>query len=117
MKLEIGQEVYYVPSDNRNNPYISTIAKISTKWVYLSPEWHGRFNKKTMSMDGGAYTSPGVVYHSRDDYESKVAVDAYWKKTLGRFVLCNTRPSHVTIDDIDVICNILTPPKAEGETC
>ena len=110
MKLQQGQEVYYVPSSRRGSPSVCTIAKVARKWVYLEPERYGRFDKETLRVDGQGYSSPATIYYSKEDYDSKVIADNYWRKNLGDSLRgLYHRPSHITIDDIDVIRGMLFP--------
>lgn len=70
-EIKPGDELYYVPSGNRNgNPSWITVQKVGRKWITLP--YRMRCDKETLVVDGGDYQSPGRCYRSAEEYyESK----------------------------------------------
>ncbi len=76
--VEVGQELYYMPSDNQrsglagsDDGHYVTVSKVGRKWAALD-SWHSRIHKDELWADGDGYASPGHCYLSRDHYLDSV---------------------------------------------
>lgn len=67
--FKVDDQVYYVPRDQRwDQPRYKFISKVGRKWIYCGDRF--RFDKETLQVDGGQYSSPGRVYRQLSDYEA-----------------------------------------------
>lgn len=78
VKLFVGQELYFVPSDSRNKPYWVTVNKIGSKWAQVSTTL--RINIETLWADGGKYISPGRCWFSVEAHEAEVRRVGAWRE-------------------------------------
>lgn len=102
--FEIGQTVFYTDNDRKGRIYPSKVESIGRKWVNL--EKHaGRFDKETMLLDGGQYSSPGKVYLSEEVYRNELAVEDLWKKFREAYTY--RAPEGVTVDNIREAARLL----------
>lgn len=77
-KLEVGQELYYVPANRRYaTPQVVTVEKIGRKWAQLSNR--ERIDIATRRADGGDYSSPGTCWSSKEEYELAVYTQKLWQ--------------------------------------
>jgi hypothetical protein len=75
--LEVGQTLWFVPSDTRwNREREMTVKKVGRKWA--KTDERTRVDIKTLMVCGGNYSSPGRCYLSRDEWESEKARKAAW---------------------------------------
>lgn len=65
-KYYIDQEVFYKP--NYKPGRVVIIDKIGSKWAYF--DYGKRFDMKTGVIDGGKYTSPGLIYLNKEEYDN-----------------------------------------------
>ena len=106
MNLHVGQELWYVRSDNRRNHpnHAVTVTKIGRKWAYIAlPSGHeyGRIDIESGAADAGNYESPGHCYLSEEDYLAAVALSEAWK-VLQRTIQQRFRPpSGLNLADIE----------------
>ena len=102
-KLEVGQELFFMPNEinNRTNRAgrIVTIEKIGRKWITLSSYGTMRAHKEELWVDGGDYISPGQCYHSENDYLD--TVKAYNEYEELRNLIKNNRRDKFTRSQIN----------------
>ena len=74
--MQVGQEVYYVPSEQRfGKPRFIEIEKVGRKWVTLKNRVH-RFDKARFTetgscpVDGAGYMPSGTVWAKKEDAEA-----------------------------------------------
>lgn len=72
-ELKVGQTVIFCPADSRNSPAEVTVTAIGRRWVSIADMGYGnaRFDKGTLEVDGGEYSSPGRIFLSRDDFNAE----------------------------------------------
>lgn len=75
---KVGDVVFVVRSRSRN-PGEVAITAIGRRWATLAGR-EGRFDIETGALDGGDFASPGEVYRSRDEWETKQALASTWSK-------------------------------------
>jgi hypothetical protein len=106
MELAPGQTVYVVRA--RRHPDCTfierTIQKIGRKWVELSDG--KRFDKETMLLDGGAYSSPGKVYLAQQDFHDEQAFNSTFE-AFRRAVQHQLAPSGLTLAKVRQAAEIL----------
>lgn len=105
-KWHVGQEVCMVCDGHCRLPPIVThakITKIGRKWATLddSPWRPSRFNIETGAIDGGEYSSPGMVYPSREAYQAETARQQAWDVLMRALNPCHhLPPAHLTTEEI-----------------
>lgn len=111
---KVGDTVFVRTFQVIGDGYEATIEKIGRKWATLSGRRARRFNLETGSLDGGAYTSPGKVYPSRDAFFNYKARLAAWSDFLaaGR---CYDVPEHLTLADIQSLTAKISTPITRGD--
>ncbi|MCP3680295.1 MAG: hypothetical protein GY782_08620 [Gammaproteobacteria bacterium] len=104
MSFKVGQKLYFVPFNIRRDgePRAVTITKVGRKWVCLNhPTWKPyRFDKDTMQVDGGDWSSPAKCYLNKEAYESEKKLNNAWAELQD--LILHSRPSKgVTLEDIN----------------
>lgn len=107
MSLQVGQRLYYVPSQGRITPSFVTVAKVGRKWATLDSG--RRINLETLRADGGGYSSPGSCWESKQAYEAEVALRDAWSGFKRRMDREYTKPAHLTLADIEEISKRIFP--------
>jgi hypothetical protein len=83
IKFNPGQKVLFVSAPLRlgSSPtmYEVEIERIARKWIYVKSRGIGRFDRKTLEVDGAGYTSPGRCYLDRAHYEAVCRAERMWK--------------------------------------
>lgn len=100
MKLEVGQKLWYVPSDSRQNQTEVTIQSIGRKWAKVC--YVGRIDINTLEVDGGKFSSPGKCYISQEEYDNYVLIRSAWAE-LARKIPMYSLPEGMTQEKIDLI--------------
>ena len=109
MKIEVGLKLYLVPSHRHGHPAIVEVGKVGRKWATLVPEYAGRFDINTLQLDGKGYSSPGMLYQSKDVYDEMVLLDNYWKENVtNKLRDIYHRPGHINLTDMDKLISILS---------
>ena len=94
--LEVGQELWYVPSDTRREAKAVIVTKVGRKWATLDN--HNRVDMETMDVDGGNYSSPGTCYLDRKAYEEQCRANKLFMEFYRKLGYCVKRG--VTAEDI-----------------
>ena len=111
-------EVFAVETlDRRYGPlaYEATISKIGRKWITASTASGRviRFDAVTRHLDGGAYSSPGMVYASKAEYRETTARQKAWKDF--RQILPYDAPDHLSEGDIAEIRDMIFPDEEKAD--
>ena len=108
MKLKVGQKLWYVPN-NRGGQHEVTVIKVGRMWAHVGTHVgiRGRIDMETLIADGGGYGSPGRCYLSQEHYNSELRRVRKWGELCQAMRLFNNPPKHITVDDIDVILNMV----------
>lgn len=111
-ELKVGQTVIFCPADSRNSPAEVTVTAIGRRWVSLANMGYGnaRFDKGTMDVDGGEYSSPGRIFLSWDDFNAE-RERAELRKQLR--TLANEYSNPYTLAQLRKAVRVLTNPKDE----
>jgi len=97
-EYKVGQKLWYVPSDSRRGPGREvTISAIGRKWAVLDNGVY-RFDINTGRVDGGQYSSPGVVYKDEQTYLTFKEAQEAWDKL--RYEMSYYLPNGVTKENI-----------------
>lgn len=72
-EFKVGQTVIFCPANSRKCPAEVTVTAIGRRWVSLAEMGYGnaRFDKVSMEVDGGEYSSPGRIFLSWDDFNAE----------------------------------------------
>jgi hypothetical protein len=109
MEYAVGQKVWFVPRDSRTGTGRElVVTSVGRKWVQLRAG-HNDFKVEIgkVDVDGGQYSSPGVLYVSEQAYHDYIALSVAWVK-LARVFVCITRPPpDVSMDDIQAAAVLL----------
>ena len=100
MKLEVGQKLWYVPSENNGRSREIIIESVGRKWV--KARFIGKIDINTLQVDGGKYSSPGKCYLSKEEYESYVNLCSAWRDLVTDLPLYSL-PKGMTQEKIDAI--------------
>jgi hypothetical protein len=109
---EVGMEVCVVETISlrvKPKPRTDKITKVGRKWITTTCI-HGfttRFDADTMRIDGGQYSSPGMVYADEEDYRRTTLKEELWKDLYIR--LTSQAPDHFTVDDVKSIRSLVFP--------
>ena len=76
------------------------VSKVGRKWVYFD-NGYSRFDKDTMQIDGGNYTSPGRVFVNKRHYDLKKEANELWVEVRKKVDLLWGTPSIETVDEIE----------------
>lgn len=97
--LEVGQELWYVPSYRGGEGHPVKIQRVARKWAYLEGSYRPeRISIDTLTVDGGEYSSPGQCYISKEVYEQQQEIKKEWADLVRR--LSHIPNQNVTIEDI-----------------
>lgn len=78
MNLNIGDKVYYVPSDLRNSPTYLTVKKVGRKNItFENTELYYDLELKNVQLKKYGYR--GNIYSSEEYYKEYVKVSEVWK--------------------------------------
>lgn len=106
-KLEVGMKLFFVfsrYSTGRNHREVE-VKSVGRKWAQLSNG--NRISLDTWVADGGNYSSPGMCYESRQQYEEKCKVNTEWE-WFRRLVNSHTSsPKEVTVEKIKQAVELL----------
>jgi hypothetical protein len=107
MMLEIGQKLWFVPSDRRwSQPREVTVTKIGRKWAYTNRYRNEeKVDKETLVVSGGGYASPGRCWLSQEEYEAHAAADREWRRLKNDMPW--SVPNGVTVEKIGVVRRLL----------
>lgn len=106
MEFHIGQVVYLSEelSKCRLRDAEFTVAKVGRKWIECSNG--DRFDKQTLQIDGGQYSSPGFAYLTKEAFYEKVELKQLWS-ALGYAIHYGGPPTNVTPADIRSAAEVL----------
>jgi hypothetical protein len=112
---EVGMEVCVVYTLNVRGdptPRTETITKVGRKWITLGDDYRqARFDAETMRIDGGTYSSPGMVYADKEDYLRTSLKEKLWKDF--RLRLPDAAPDHFTLGDVENLISLVQSPTDE----
>lgn len=74
-KLVVGQEVFYVSNERRDQPRYAKVVKVGRLWAYLDYRDY-RINPTTLVIDSEqrSYGTPGRIYLTERQYQDEVAL-------------------------------------------
>ena len=108
--FEVGQKVLFVKdTHNRVEFNEKTITHISRRWVSVQP-WSDKFDKNTLEVYAGVYTSDYSVYLSEEHYYDTMKMREEWR------ILCHNfqgfyPPENMTLEKINKIKEIIEDDK------
>lgn len=109
-EFKVGDVVWFVDNDRRqrrNGPEAVTVSKAGRKWV----EYHDgrrRFDRETLLVDGGKYSSPGRIWRSVAEYEAHSDLQNAWSRfRTAASSAYGPAPEGVTKEDIDQAMRLL----------
>ena len=80
--LKVGDEVFAMFKYSRGNGVPLYVSKIGRKWLTLKHAGDGWCDNRvaigTAEIDGDGYSSPGMIYRSREAYEASVRRGQAW---------------------------------------
>lgn len=109
--IEVGQEVWFVPTDERRRKDARTLVvmKVGRKWADVGftvglpgdknygPHLQGRINIETLWMDGEGYQSPpGRCWLSHEAWEQEESRRAAWRELKGFIEHKYSAPEHLS---------------------
>lgn len=112
-KFKIGQLVFYVPRNPREQGPGSlgvVITKIGRKWITFKGSENGyenRFDKETLLVDAGNYSSPGMIYLSDEEYQEQREKERIWNRLRDVISGVYKCPGYVSKAELIQIANIL----------
>lgn len=94
-KLQVGQQLYFVPFDLRYEPVFVEVVKVGRKWAEIQGG-RRRIDAKTLLTD----TTFGQdrCYLSKDDYNAATGADRAWRALVSQ--LSQYRPQHIILEQI-----------------
>lgn len=106
MKIHVGQQLYWVPSQ----PYayskgMTTVTKVGRKWAELDNRY--RIDIRTMVADGGGYSSPGRCYQSQEEHERIVEEQRTWSTFRDKIANKYRCPDGITTEKIREAAKVL----------
>lgn len=102
MDVKAGDVVWYAPSGQHRGhgePHYVTVESVGRKWVRMKFN-RLRFDRNTGEVDGGAYSSPGTVYRTREEWQAAVDLDRAWQIFRIATQRCYRPPSGVTAEHV-----------------
>lgn len=75
--FKVGQKLWFVSSHRHQQDYEATVLKVGRVWAHLDYRLRCDSSGK---VDGGAYSSPGHCYVSREAYQLKKTRQEAWDK-------------------------------------
>lgn len=93
MKLEVGQELFWVGAGRHSLNLTVTVTKVGRKWATLSN--FRRVSIETFVADGGQYSPPGKAYSSKATYDAELK-----RETVIRCFA--NRVNHWTLRDVSI---------------
>ena len=112
-KLEVGQELLYVPAYHRKKPRMVKVIKVGRRWATLDNR--SRIDMQTLEAGGGDYSSPGRCYSSSTEYEEQRRRGILYERLRHR--LDWTPRVGVTSDDILQAAKLLRVGLSKGIDC
>lgn len=111
--FKVGQQLYYVPSDRRRGvPIHVVVSKVGNRWVYFNHlHTEFRFSPSDMRVDGGDYSSPGMVYLDKAAHEELVSRNRAWDAVRQCVAGTYTCPRFLTAADLDTLTEMLVDKK------
>lgn len=109
-EIAVGDKLLAVPYDSRRGkPFWVEVSKIGRKWAALKSEhgydW-GRCDKRSLVVDGGAYTPSHRLYRSEQEYAEKVERDRLWR-LVRNATQAPAAPERLTMKTLREICQHL----------
>lgn len=104
MKLEVGQKLWYVPSENNGRSREIIIESVGRKWV--KARFIGKIDINTLQVDGGQYISSGKCYLSKEEYDNYVLLQSSWEE-LARKIPLRNLPKGMTLEKIDMVSRLI----------
>lgn len=105
MSYQVGQQLWCSYSQIRSTPEYVSITKVGRKWLELSNRY--RAEKETLKLDGGAYSSPGQCYISKEEFDNVVFLNDKWNEFQRLIRNGYARPKHLTADMIDGMMSMI----------
>ena len=103
-KFKVGQELWCVYNDRRiGQQHTTVVQKVGRKWIELSNSH--RMNAETMRLDGGNYSSPGMCYLSREEFEEIKQKNDAWRLFQRKVEWLSA--DNLCIDDIRAAAKLL----------
>jgi hypothetical protein len=101
--LQVGQSLWYVPSNRRDSERPVTVQKIGNRWAAIG--YSLRIDLETLRADGGNYSSPGRCYLSEQDWTATKLADKEWNDLRSKMTW--NVPSGVTLENIKAARKLL----------
>lgn len=106
--FSVGQTIYYARVKQYPRGEIDLIPEVITaigrKWATIGRA--GRFDMQTRMVDGGGYSSPGRIYLSVEEYETRVANAKAWA-ALERAIRYKSLPPGISAEAIERAAELL----------
>jgi hypothetical protein len=103
-EIKPGQRLWYVPRDSRDAPHWITVTSVRRKWATF--DFRRRMDLESLTVDGGAYCSPGRCWLSEEAYRAHIAKCASWVN-LREWMRGNAIPEWITLEQIQQAAKLL----------
>jgi len=104
MKLEVGQKLWYVPEDGRQDQREVKINSVGRKWA--KTDYFLKVDINTLQVDGGQYSYPGKCYLSQEEYDNYMSMKRRWMD-ISRKIPLYDLPKGMTQEKIDMISMLI----------
>lgn len=97
-KYKVGDTFWYVPNSKRDRQKEVAVTAVGRKWLHFY--YSMRAEIENLKVDGGEYSSPGVLFESKTDYEDHLRLSLAWgvfKGVIDRMYYC---PPSMTVEKI-----------------
>lgn len=110
MQLTVGQKVIVTRPCNRGTEVVErTVSKIGRKWITVKGEW----TEERFDLDGEGESTTGWrsrLWPDMATYEAHVHLVQRWAVLSGLFRQHGRPPEHITVDQIETMIGLMTPP-------
>ena len=103
--FEIGQKVLFIRTTRAGTEFNEkTITKIGKRWVSVQPH-DDKFDKNTLEVYAGNYTSEYSVYLSKEHYEETMKLREEWRDFHSKITW--TVPDCMTLEKLNKMKELL----------
>ena len=105
LEFKVGDKFWYVENVTRYSTQREVeVLKVGRVWVQLTNNLRC---KKNGVVDGGRYSSPGVLYSSKGVYDLEVLRRNLWGGLREKLVCIYAVPEAWTMEDLTIMSGIL----------
>jgi hypothetical protein len=104
--FEIGQKVLFVRKTSVGTEFNEKeITKIGERWVHVQP-YDDKFDKDTLEVYAGNYTSEYSVYLSKEHYDETIKLREAWRDFYSKITWI--APEGMTLEQINKMNELLS---------